>query len=129
MTVRRVANGEPPEPTTFELAMRLLFPVMVASPFATTVLSMIGISKIRASRGSLVGLPAAVGLSLLYPLLVLDAFLVFAVFSLVSVWLTPSGDYASQIAAIQLTTLLMVPVLDALIIYLAWRSASRLSVG
>ncbi len=54
------------------LAKFLLLPLGIISPFACTMLGAVSVYRIRASRGRVYGMPFAVAVMLLYPLLVMD---------------------------------------------------------
>ena len=54
------------------LMMGIVLPLGVAAPFATTALGLIGISRVRSSKGSLTGMPLAVAASLFYPMVVFN---------------------------------------------------------
>jgi len=100
----------PPEAQAWQWILLIACLILgVSAPFGCTTLGCLGISRIRHSGGRLIGLPLAVGVALLYPLLALDA-TVFAVAS-------RSGQ--------ALVGLLIVIALDIYIVRAAWRAASK----
>jgi len=79
ITLHQVAPGVPPPgPQWWQLL--LLFaamPLGVLSPFATTILGIVAITKIKRSRGAIYGLWLAAFDALFYPLLVLFGVVIF----------------------------------------------------
>ena len=74
--VTSVSTGEPPEVTIWQWIARFtILPLGLLAPFGCTALGCLGISRIRASQGRLIGMPLAVAVALFYPLLVLDGVL------------------------------------------------------
>lgn len=63
----------PYPPAALVMLVRTALVIGLAAPFGVTTLALLGISKIRASRGALTGMPLAVVLALLYPLVALTA--------------------------------------------------------
>lgn len=100
------------------------------APFVTTLLGVLAIGQIRRSNGKLYGLPLAVFDALLFPLLLLDLFLVWLGFMLfVGVLsLVLKGVSVATMGPLLLTTLLIVPlvlVLDIWLIRLSWQAANQ----
>jgi predicted Ser/Thr protein kinase len=78
-TVDTVPGSLPPGPAWWQVLLGFtVLPLGLTAPFGTTILGGIAISQIRQSRGRLYGLGLAVFDVLLFPLLVLDAFMVVA---------------------------------------------------
>jgi len=108
----------PPEVTVWQWIARLvILPLGVLAPFVCTTLGCLGISRIRHSRGRLIGLPLAVPVALFYPLLVLDG----VIFTVVYV-VTDGSEHWRVIYAV---TALVILVLDVYIVRAAWKAAAR----
>lgn len=102
----------------------LVLPVALAAPFGTTILGMVAISDIRHSGGRLYGLPLAVADALFFPLLVLDALLVWLALTLFAFCCAAFARNISP-AAVLVFAVPFVIVVDALIVWAVWRKVSR----
>ena len=89
-----------------------------ARPVGTTVLGLVGISRIRRSRGQVIGLPLAVFDALLFPLLFLDFVFVVGLLRLMD----PPENALPKVAWILCVMALLI---DFLLAMWAWRVASR----
>lgn len=94
-----------------------ILPLGVLAPFVCTTLGCLGISRIRNSRGRLIGMPLAVPVALLYPLLILDGVLL-----LIGMQLGDGSEYWRICLGV---TALIVLATDFYLIRAAWRAASR----
>jgi hypothetical protein len=116
--VSSISTGEPPEVTIWQWIARFtILPLGVLAPFACTTLGCLGISRIRSSQGRLIGMPLAVVVTLLYPLLVLDGTLLFFGYSLAD-----GSEYWRIYLAV---TALIILVLDVFIIRAVWRAVAE----
>jgi predicted Ser/Thr protein kinase len=116
--VASTSTGEPPEVTVWQWIARFtILPLGVLAPFGCTALGCLGISRIRSSRGRLIGMPLAVAVALLYPLLVLDGALLFFGYSLAD-----GSEYWRSYLAV---TALIILALDAFIIRAVWKAAAK----
>ena len=93
-------------------------PWVSSGPIGTTVLGLVGISRIRRSRGRVIGLPLAVFDALLFPLLLLDLVFVVGLLRLMD----PPPDALPKVAWF---LCLMAMLIDFLLAMWAWRAASR----
>ncbi len=108
-----------------------LLAASLALPLAATALGFMGISRIRAARGKLIGMPLAVGVSLFYPLAILDA--AFSGLVLTALVLTTEIYHLHDSSLVQLTV--YVPILlvsflavlfsNAYLVRRVWRWANR----
>ena len=103
-----------------QLAVAPLMFLFVLAAIASTVLGLVGISAIRASRGRLIGMPLAVAMSLLYPIIALSYALVQALYSLCV--LLPPQTWRSVAAGV---AWLITIAVDIFIIRAVWRWATR----
>jgi hypothetical protein len=116
--VSSVSTGEPPEVTIGQWIARFtILPLGILAPFACTALGCLGISRIRSSRGRLIGMPLAVAVALLYPLLALDGMLLFLGFSLAD-----GSEYWRIYLAV---TALIILVLDVFIVRAVWKAVAK----
>jgi hypothetical protein len=116
--VSSVSTGEPPEVTIGQWIARFtILPLGILAPFASTALGCLGISQIRSSRGRLIGMPLAVAVALLYPLLALDGMLLFLGFSLAD-----GSEYWRIYLAV---TALIILVLDVFIVRAVWKAVAK----
>jgi hypothetical protein len=100
------------------LAGLLILAMGVAPPLVTTILGLVAIGQIRASRGRLYGLPLAVADALLYPLLAIDLLLgVFWSFAL-------PHDGAVNWRGVVVLTVITSAIIDVWLVRLCWRGAS-----
>lgn len=107
--------------TAFKTIARIvLLPLGIASPFVSTALGLLAVSRIRAAKGRLIGMPAAIAAGLFYPLALLDYGIL----------------YGAQIAGNALgkspmrglvwaAGILIVIIADILIIRAVWREAAK----
>ena len=118
MTFAVFPSSEASSPTALQWIARVtILPLGILAPFACTTLGLMGISKIRNSKGALTGMPLAFIVGLFYPLLILD-FLIF--------WILATAFSALEIWNIILVvSLLFLLILDYLIIRTAWKSVSQ----
>jgi hypothetical protein len=107
-----------------------LFPMLVGSLCATTILGFAAIKDIRYSQGRIVGLPLAIADAWLFPLLLLDL-LIFTVLGSVvrtgllsDVYFRGTNNYTTPVGVILIGIILCVLV-DYLIIRASWRAARR----
>lgn len=111
----------PSSPTIWQWIARFtILPLGILAPFVCTGLGLLGVSKIRSSRGRFVGLPLALFVGLFYPILLLDFVLFVAIQGVV-------GDLLDQELNSALILLVLLAV-NGLVYWLAWRWASRPSV-
>jgi hypothetical protein len=105
-----------------------LLPLGVAAPFGTTILGAIALAQIRRSAGRLCGLALALFDVLLFPLLALDG-VIFLLFYFIlpglGTALHPGALVVPQEGAALFATIIISLVVDATIIWLAWRAATK----
>jgi hypothetical protein len=110
-----------------DYALKILFLIMLplglTAPFGTTILGMVAISDIRHSDGRLYGLPLAVAGALLFPLLLLDALLVWIGLVLIAACARTFWFNAGPPETLLLTMPLVIAV-DVLIVWALWRKVS-----
>jgi serine/threonine protein kinase len=95
----------------------------IIASLVTTILGWIAVAQIRRSAGKLYGLGLALFDGLLFPLLALDVGICFLWFAFARGFLTwPEETYAARIIFLTVITSVVV---DALIIWLAWRAARK----
>jgi len=116
MILSGMSNGMNPWPASASWIWYIVLPLGVASPFAVTVLGFLSISKIRASKGRLIGMPLAVAATIFYPIVISNAALA-AVFE-------PMGRRALAIFIV-----IMIPCDIALAIYVRRRATRPLKPG
>jgi hypothetical protein len=103
---------EPPGPAWWQwLLILTVLPLGVSAPFGTTILGVIAINDIRRSRGHVTGLGLALADALLFPLLAVDALIVFASYN-------AGGDRWGP-----LLSLTICAAVDGLIVWWACRAA------
>lgn len=95
-----------------------LLPLSVISPFASTILGILGIADIRKSREKIYGMPLAVFVSLFYPIIILDILLI------VIGWLVFGEIEGWEIIPLVWFTLIL--VIDYFIVRFVWRAATRI---
>lgn len=100
------------------LASFTLIPLGIISPFAATILGLIGISRIRASLGQITGLPLALFVTLFYPILILDGILFMT-----SVSLFQDASYWNIALVI---TVVLILAADYFTIRKGWKTAASL---
>lgn len=108
------------------------FPGLIV-PFVTTLLGVVAIGQIRRSDGKLYGMPLALFDALCFPLLLLDAVLLWLglllmVAIMLAVLQLPSNASLTALGPMLLTGLLVLPmvvVLDIWLIRLAWQAATK----
>jgi hypothetical protein len=130
--VRTPAGTLPPGPSSGQIILAWVLGALGAtSPFGTTALGCLAVSRIRHSAGRIYGLPLALFDALFFPLLALDALIIWAS-SGISLWIAdwlgrPAHPWPSHPAPLLWAVLAMVGciVADALIIRWAWRAASE----
>jgi hypothetical protein len=106
------------EVTVWQLvAQCVILPLGVSAPFAATVLGSLSISRIRNSQGQLIGMPLAVAVALLYPLLALDGGLL-----LLGYLLGQGLEYWRVYLA---TAALIAVGLDIFIVRSVWRAVTK----
>ena len=116
--VSSTSTGEPPEVAIWQWIARFtILPLGLLAPIGCTALGCLGISRIRSSRGRLIGLPLAVAVALLYPLLVLDGVLLSFGNSLAD-----GSEYWRIYLAV---TALIILGLDVFIIRAVWRAVAK----
>ncbi len=110
------------------IGLKMLFLVMLplglAAPFGTTILGFIAISDIRHSGERVYGLPLAVADALFFPLLVLDAVLVWIGLLFVALF-ARVFSFGVGPAEIVVLAIPLVLVIDALIVWAVWQKASH----
>jgi len=116
MILSGMSNGMNPWPPSASWIWYIVLPLGVASPFAVTVLGFLSISKIRASKGRLIGMPLAVAATILYPIVISNAALASA--------FAPMGHRALAIFIV-----IMIPCDIALAIYVRRRATRPLKPG
>jgi hypothetical protein len=100
------------------LAVLVTFALGLIPPFVTTILGLVAIAQIRASRGRLYGLPLAVADAVLYPLILLD--LLIGAF-----WYNVLPDAAAvNWPAVVVLTVLSCVVIDVLLVRACLRGAT-----
>jgi hypothetical protein len=108
----------PTSPSNWQTLLRFtLLPLSVVAPIASTALGFISTSQIRNSNGTIYGLPLAVFVSLIYPIIVLDLILIFIGWTLLG---TIEGA-----SIIPLAWLFLILVIDYLIVRFTWRAATK----
>lgn len=98
------------------LASFILIPLGIISPFAATSLGLMGISKIRNSKGTISGLPLAFFVTVFYPIIILDT-----VLFMIAVSLFQEASYWNIAAVI---TLALILALDYYAVRKGWRTAA-----
>lgn len=120
-------GNDPPGPKWWQwILIVTLLPLGAASPFGTTILGAVAITKIRHSRGQLYGLWLAVCDALFYPLLLIDGVIVWLLAAVVLSTVTnamPASEVWLPKLVIILFTVVVVLVVDVLVIVFAWRAA------
>jgi tRNA A-37 threonylcarbamoyl transferase component Bud32 len=107
-----------------------LFPLLIGSLTATTILGFAAMKDILYSRGRIVGLPLAIADALLFPLLLLDLLILMLLGSLVRTGLLPevyvlgTKNLTPPIDVLLIGIILCVLV-DYLIVRATWRAARR----
>jgi len=86
-------------------------------PLATTILGLVSISQIRASKGKLMGKPLALVDTLFYPLLVLDGLLIAFMFMIIA---TITDGHLALTESLALLSYLLVIIVDLIIGVIAW---------
>jgi len=113
-----VTTGNIPGTTWWQWLLRLtILPLGIISPFATTILGLISISQIRASKGKLVGKPLALLDTLFYPLIVIDGLLIALMFVIIAN--IPDGHLALT-ESLALLSYILVIIVDLVIVLIAW---------
>ncbi len=108
----------PPETTWWQWLLRFtILPLGIISPFATTILGLVSISQIRASKGKLVGKPLALIDALFYPILLFDGLLIAFMFVIIAN--IPDGRLALT-EALTLLSYILVIIVDLIIVMIAW---------
>jgi hypothetical protein len=112
------STGGGTSPTAWQWIARFtILPLGILAPFACTALGLMGVSEIRKSRGTVVGMPLAVFVGLFYPVIVLDTLLF-----ILALWLFGDESYWNIVL---LVDVLLMIVLDFIIIRTTWRTATR----
>jgi hypothetical protein len=107
-----------PATTWWQWLLRItIVPLGIISPFATTILGLVSISQIRASKGKLVGKPLALIDTLFYPLLLLDGLLIGFMFAIIAI--IPNGQLALT-ESLTLLSYILVIIVDFVIVAIAW---------
>ncbi len=96
-----------------------IIPLGIISPFATTILGIVSLSQIRASKGKLIGKPLAVLDLLFYPILILDVLLIAG---LITIFATGFFGITGLNAILLVLSVLIVLAIDFIIIVLVWRA-------
>jgi len=113
-----VTTSNLPATTWWQWLLRFtMLPLGIISPFATTILGLVSISQIRASKGKLVGKPLALIDALFYPILVLDGLLIAFMFLIIAN--IPDGNLALT-EGLALLSYLLVIIIDLIIVGIAW---------
>ncbi len=94
-----------------------VIPLGIAAPFATTILGMVSLAQIRASKGRLVGRGLALLDALFYPLLALDGLLLALMFWFIAS--LPEGQLMLS-EGLTILSILLVVVVDVVIAAIAW---------
>jgi len=114
-----VAVSSEPQVAWWQWVLRFtVLPLGAISPFATTILGLMSISQIRASKGRLIGKPLALLDALFYPLLVLDGLLITLMFGLIGT--IPSGNLTLT-ELLSVLSYIVVILVDLMIVAVAWR--------
>ena len=101
------------------ISLFVILPLSVLSPFGSTALGWIAISKIKSARGRLIGMPLAVGVALFYPLCALDGVLAYCATLLCQDSWRDHWQWVTVVSAI------IILALDFFIIRAVWKWASR----
>jgi hypothetical protein len=113
-----VPTGNLPETTWWQWLLRFtILPLGIASPFVTTILGLVSLSQIRASKGKLIGKPLALIDALFYPLLVFDGLFVALLFLIIAS--IPDGHLALT-ETMALMGYILVVIIDLIIVAVAW---------
>jgi hypothetical protein len=86
-------------------------------PLVTTILGLVSISQIRASKGGLIGKPLALVDALIYPILVFDGLLIALMFMIIAT--IPDGHLALT-ESLALLCYILVIIVDLIIAAIAW---------
>src|SRR5262249_28059246 len=100
----------------------------MTAPFGTTILGAVALHDIRSSHGRITGLPLALADALMFPLLLLDAFIFAAWFAVMVMVVSVMGAQVprSEAALFALPfALLTAGLLDVWIFRAAWRAANK----
>lgn len=108
----------PPATTWWQWILRFtILPLGIISPFATTILGLISISQIRASKGKQIGKTIALLDALFYPLLILDGLLLALLFGIIAQ--IPDGNLALT-ETLTLMSYFLVLIVDLIIVAITW---------
>jgi hypothetical protein len=117
-TIDGVAVNNAPQVAWWQWLLRFtILPLGIISPFATTILGLISISQIRASKGRLIGKSLSLLDALFYPLLLLDGLLLVLLFGIIA--RIPDGHLALT-GTLPLLSYLLVIIVDLIIVAIAW---------
>jgi len=99
----------------------VIFPLGITAPFGCTALGLMAVSKIRASGGRLIGMPLAVSIAVLFPVVIADAMVAIGAFTILQelqepVWVRVLVITASPIVVV---------ALGFVIFRAVWRWANR----
>jgi hypothetical protein len=86
-------------------------------PLVTTILGLVSISQIRASKGGLIGKPLALVDALFYPILIFDGLLIVLMFMIIAT--IPDGHLALT-ESLTLLSYVLVIIVDLIIAAIAW---------
>jgi len=117
-TIEGVTVNNAPQVAWWQWLLRFtILPLGIISPFATTILGLISISQIRASKGKLIGKSLALLDALFYPLLLLDGLLLALLFGIIAH--IPDG-HLPLTGTLPLLSYLLVIIVDLIIVAIAW---------
>ena len=113
-----VTTSSLPETTWWQWLLRItILPLGIISPFATTILGLVSISQIRASKGKLIGKTLALLDALFYPLLLLDGLVLALMFAIIAS--IPDGHLALT-ETLTLLSYFLVIIIDLIIVIITW---------
>ena len=101
------------------IKLTVILPFALSSPFGSTTLGWIAVSKIRSAHGRLIGMPLAVGVGLFYPLCALDGVLAYCAALLCQ------GSWRNHWQWVAVISAIIILALDFYIIRVVWKWACR----
>ncbi len=122
--VQVALNGALPRPEWWQsVLLGVLLPLGVAAPFGTTILGGIALSQIRRSAGRLYGLGLALFDTLCFPLLALDALIIWLCF--LTIRSAAQGTAVASASFITGLALILCLAVDVTIVIWTWGAACK----